>query len=105
MGSRDGGEVIVGRSRRAERGSVSTADGFCQHAYRRLHFAQFAPCGACLTHIVFYWPPLHIYRIEAMAAKPDQDAEHVGALQHERMLECDRQPTWLGVLFCRWDNK
>ena len=63
------------------------------------------PCGACLTHIVFYWPPLHIYRIEAMAAKPDQDAEHVGALQHERMLECDRQPTWLGVLFCRWDNK
>ena len=38
------------------------------------------PCGACLTHTVFYWPPLHIYRIEAVAAKPDQDAERVGAL-------------------------
>jgi hypothetical protein len=24
---------------------------------------------------VFYRHPLHIYRIEAMAAKPDQDAE------------------------------
>ena len=46
----------------------------------RLHFAQFAPCSACLTHTVFYWPPLHIYRIEAVAAKPDQDAERVGAL-------------------------
>ena len=56
-------------------------------------------------HTVFYRSPLHIYRIEAMAAKPGQDAEHVGALQHERMLECDRQPTWLRVLFCRRDNK
>ena len=79
-GGGDGGEVIAGRSRRAERGGVSTADGFCQHAQRRLHFAQFAPYSACLTHTVFYWPPLHIYRIEAVAAKPDQDAERVGAL-------------------------
>jgi hypothetical protein len=31
--------------------------------------------------------------------------EEIAADRQKAMLECDKSPTWLGVLFCRWDNR
>ena len=36
---------------------------------------------------------------------PEERAANLAAEHKTALLECDRQPTWLGVLFCRWDSR
>ncbi len=35
---------------------------------------------------------------------PEERAANVAADHAKAMRECDNKPTWLGVLFCRWDQ-